>query len=152
MCHQAQNGFHGIFIEIPQHQKCYLVYVPHKQNILSSYDVFMIFFCCVGVHITTIFKGSGYTTSCVIHILWYIYIIIFTQFEEGSLLSENRNNTESGNKSDDNSTLAPLISEEEMDVMASGDGFDSELISTEILEDIYDGIQSHTSINSREAP
>ena len=38
-------------------------------------------------------------------------------FEEGDLLSETRNYTESGNKYDEDSTLAPLVSEKEMDVM-----------------------------------
>ena len=38
-------------------------------------------------------------------------IIMFTQFEERYLLSESRNDTESGEKYDDNSTLAPLTSE-----------------------------------------
>ena len=37
-------------------------------------------------------------------------IITFTQFEEGGLLSESCNDMESGNKFDDNSTPAPLIS------------------------------------------
>ena len=31
--------FQGIFIGIPQHQKGYLVYVPHKSKIVSLYDV-----------------------------------------------------------------------------------------------------------------
>ena len=39
MCHQAQKGFRGIFVGIPQHQKGYLVYVTHTRKILSSYDV-----------------------------------------------------------------------------------------------------------------
>ena len=38
MHHQAQKGFRGIFIVIPQHQKGCLVYVPHKHRIVSSYD------------------------------------------------------------------------------------------------------------------
>ena len=38
-------------------------------------------------------------------------IITFTQFEERDLLSENHNDIEICNKSDENSTLAPLISE-----------------------------------------
>ena len=49
-------------------------------------------------------------------------IITFAQFEEGSLLSETYNllsetcdNTKSGNESDDNSSLPPLISKEYMD-------------------------------------
>ena len=39
MRHQAQKGFHGIFVGIPLNQKEYLVYVPHKRKIVSSYDV-----------------------------------------------------------------------------------------------------------------
>ena len=39
MRHQAQKGFHGIFVGIPQHQKQYLVYVPSTRNVISSYDV-----------------------------------------------------------------------------------------------------------------
>ena len=52
-------------------------------------------------------------------------IIMFTHFEEGGLLSETGDNTESGNESDYNSTMPPLISEEEMDAMSSGDEFDA---------------------------
>ena len=40
MCHQVQKFFCGIFDGIPQHQKGYLVYVPNKRNIVSSYNVF----------------------------------------------------------------------------------------------------------------
>ena len=39
MCHQAQKGFHGIFVGIPDHQKGYLVYIPSTRKIISSYDV-----------------------------------------------------------------------------------------------------------------
>ena len=39
-------------------------------------------------------------------------IITFAQFEEGNLLSETRDYTESGEKYDDNSTMPPLIREE----------------------------------------
>ena len=41
--------------------------------------------------------------------------ITFAQFEEGGLLSETRNDAESGDKSDDNSSMPPLLREEEMD-------------------------------------
>ena len=37
--HQAQKGFHGIFVGIPQHQKVYFAYVPSTRKIISSYDV-----------------------------------------------------------------------------------------------------------------
>ena len=36
---------------------------------------------------------------------------MFAHFEERNLLSESRNVTENGDKSDDNSTLPPIISE-----------------------------------------
>ena len=39
-------------------------------------------------------------------------IITFAQFQEGDLLSETRNDTQSGNQSDENSTLAPLTGQE----------------------------------------
>ena len=39
MVHQAQNYFRDKFVGIPQHQKVYIVYVPHKRNIISSYNV-----------------------------------------------------------------------------------------------------------------
>ena len=39
MRHQAQKGFRGIFVGIPEHQKGYLVYVPNTRMIISSYDV-----------------------------------------------------------------------------------------------------------------
>ena len=38
--HQTQKGFRSIFVGITQHQKGYLVYVPHKRKILSSHDIF----------------------------------------------------------------------------------------------------------------
>ena len=52
-------------------------------------------------------------------------IIIFLHFEEGNLLSETHNNTEIRNEYDENSTIATLISEEEMDMMSSGDDSDA---------------------------
>ena len=66
----------------------------------------------------------------------------FTQFEEGSLLSETHNDTKSGNKYDENSTLAPLFSEEERDAMSSGNESDAKHMSTDMLEDIQDGIEA----------
>ena len=39
MRHQAQKGFHGIFIGISEHQHGYLVYVPSTSKTISSYDV-----------------------------------------------------------------------------------------------------------------
>ena len=39
MRHQAQKGFHGIFVGIKNHQKRYLVYVHSTKKRISSYDV-----------------------------------------------------------------------------------------------------------------
>ena len=44
----------------------------------------------------------------------------------------------------------PILSKEEMDDMDSGDESDHDLISTDMLEDICDGSQSHPSVNRRE--
>ena len=38
MRHQVQNGFCGISIGIPEHQKGYLVYIPSTRKVISSYD------------------------------------------------------------------------------------------------------------------
>ena len=47
--------------------------------------------------------------------------------------------------------MPQLISEEEMGTMDSGDESDDEPMSTEMLEYIFDGSQSHPSLNRREA-
>ena len=39
MRHQAQKGFRGIFVGIPEHQKGYLVYVPSTRKVILPYDV-----------------------------------------------------------------------------------------------------------------
>ena len=67
-----------------------------------------------------------------------VNIITFTQFEDGNLLSKTRNNAESGDKSDDNSIMPPLIREEETYVMDSGDKYEYEPMHMEMLEKILD--------------
>ena len=64
-------------------------------------------------------------------------IIRFAPFQEGdifyetqNLLSETCDDTKSGNKCDDDSTMPPLICEEEMDEMSSGYDSDAEPMST----------------------
>ena len=47
-------------------------------------------------------------------------------------------NAESGDESDDDSIMPPILSEEEMDAMDSGNKSDNDLISTEMLENIRD--------------
>ena len=57
-------------------------------------------------------------------------IITLAKFEEGNILTKTRNNAESGDKSDDDSIMPPLMSEEDMDTMNHGDKSDHDLIST----------------------
>ena len=75
-------------------------------------------------------------------------VITFAQFEEGNLLSETRNDTESGDKSDRESFM---ISKKEMENLDETEKFDYDLISTETLHDIRDGNQTHPKIKKREA-
>ena len=57
-------------------------------------------------------------------------VITFTQFEEGNILTETRNNPESGDESDNESII---MSEQDMENMNFGDESDHDLISTEML-------------------
>ena len=75
-------------------------------------------------------------------------VIKFAQFEEGDLLTETRNNSESGDESNNKSIM---MSKQDKENMNYGDESDHDLISTDILEDIRDGSQNHTNVNKREA-
>ena len=109
MRHQAQKGFCGIFIGIPYHKKGYHVYVPSTRKIISSYDVvFDEFVSSVLVYMSQPYSEAMDVSLSVTYIPWATYlrkqtgdIITFAQFEEGNILSETRNNAESGYKSDD---------------------------------------------------
>ena len=75
----------------------------------------------------------------VLYIPWAPYsmeqtgdIITFANFEEGSLLSESRNDAESGDKSDEDSIMPPIITVEEIYLMDSEDEFVDEPMSTEM--------------------
>ena len=54
-------------------------------------------------------------------------IIMYAQFEEGNILIKTRNNAEIG---DDDSIMPPLLIEEDMNAMDSGDELDHDLIYT----------------------
>ena len=75
-------------------------------------------------------------------------IITFAQFEEGDLLTETRNDTESGDESDSESIM---MSEKDMENVDETEKFDDDLISTEPIHDIRDGNQTHPKIDKREA-
>ena len=47
--------------------------------------------------------------------------------------------------------MPPLVSKEKMDTMDSVDESDDDSMSTDMLEDICDGSQSHSKVNRRES-
>ena len=75
-------------------------------------------------------------------------MITFAQFEEGNLLTETRNDTESVDKSDSKSII---MSEQDMENIDEEEKFDDDLISTETLHDIRDRNQTHPNIYKRQA-
>ena len=75
-------------------------------------------------------------------------VITFAQFEEGDILTETCNDTESGDKSDNESIM---MSKQDMENLNSDEQSDHDLISTEMLEDIRDVSQTHPNVNRREA-
>ena len=93
MCHQAQKGFCGIFVGIPEHQKVYLVYVPSTRKIISSYDVvFDESFSSVLAYMSRPYSEAMYMRPSVTYTPFVTSsreqtgdIITFTQFEEGNI-------------------------------------------------------------------
>ena len=154
MRHQVQKGFCGIFFGIPQHQKVYLVYVASARKIISSYDV--VFDESFSTELA--YTSQPYSEAMVMRpAVTYTPcatssrgktgdIITFAQFEEGNILTKTCNDAESG---DDDTIIPPMLIEEDMDSMDSGDESDHDLISTQMLEDIRDRSQSHPNINQR---
>ena len=96
MRHQAQKGFHGIFVEILLHQKGYPVYVPHIRKIVSLYDVvFGEIYSSDLAYISHPYTEEMAMQTAVSYIPYATSsteqsgdIIKFTQFEEGNLLLE----------------------------------------------------------------
>ena len=159
MRHQAQKGFCGIFVGIPEHQKGYLVYIPVTRKIISSYDVLVD----ESFSIELAYTSQPYSEAIAMR-LYVMYkpcatylrgkacnIITFAKFEEGNIWTKTRNDAESNDKSKDDSILPPLLSEEEIYVMAYGNDSNDDPIYTEMLENIRFGIQSHPDVNMREA-
>ena len=120
MCHQAQKGFCGIFVGIPQYKKCYLVYVPSTRKIISLYGVvFNESFPCTLAYKSRPYSEVMAVRPSVTYTPCYTSskeqtgnITTFAQFEEGGLLSETRNDAKSCDKYNEDSIMPPLLSEE----------------------------------------
>ena len=101
MSHQAQKGFRGIFVGIPQHQKGYLVYVPITRKVISLYDVVLDKKHSSALLYTSRPYAEAMTMrSELTYTLYAMYskeqtgdVIMFVQFEEGNLITESRYNT-----------------------------------------------------------
>ena len=124
-----------------------------EDNIFIWCCIWWKFLYCVIICVTTLFIINGNASSCDVYTLYYVFkgetgnIITFTQFEEGGILTKTRNDEESIDKSNDNSIMPPLLSKEEIDAMDSGDESNQDHISMKMLEDIWDGNQSHPNVN-----
>ena len=73
-------------------------------------------------------------------------VITLAQFEEGNILTETRNDAESGDESDDESIM---MSKQDTDNLDFNEKSDHDLISTYMLEDIRDVSQTHLNVNKR---
>ena len=62
------------------------------------------------------------------------YVITFAQFEEGTLLTETSNDTESGDESDSETIM---MSKQDMENLDEKEKFDEDHVSTETLHDIF---------------
>ena len=75
-------------------------------------------------------------------------VITFAQFKDGNILTETCNDAESGDESVHESIM---MSEQDTENLDSSDESDHDLISTDMLQDIRDGSQTHPNFNKREA-
>ena len=99
MRHQAQKGFRVIFVGIPEHPKGYLVYVPSTRKIISSYDVrFDESFSSALAYTSRPYSEAMSMRPAVTYTPYVTSskeqtgdVITFAQFEEGNILTENRN-------------------------------------------------------------
>ena len=141
---------------IPQHQKGYLVYLPSTRKVISSYDVVFdeLFSSALSytsrpyVEAMPMRPTVTYTPHAMSSREKTGDVIMFTQFEEGNLITETCNDTESDDESDSKSIM---MSEKDMENLDETEKFDDDLITTETLHDIRDGNQTHPNIDKREA-
>ena len=106
---------------IPQHKKGYLVYVPSTRKVILSYDVRFDESFSSSLSYTS--RPYAEAMAMLPAVTYTPYatsskektgdVITFTQFEEGGLLSETRNDTDSGDESDSESIT---MSEKDMEI------------------------------------
>ena len=113
MLHQAQKYFRSIFVGIPQHQKGYLVYVPSTRKVILLYNVVFDESFSSALSYTSLPYAEAMAMRPTVTYTLYATsakeqtsnVITFANFEEGNLISETCNDTESDDKSDSESIM-----------------------------------------------
>ena len=133
-----------------------LVYVPSTRKVIYSYDVvFDEIFPSALSYMSQHYLEAMVMRPAVTYTPYAMSlkeqtsnVITFAQFEEGNILTETRNDAESG----DESNIKPLMmNKQDMENFDLNEKFDHDLIYTEMLEDICDVSQTHLNVNKREA-
>ena len=132
------------------------MYLPSTRKLISSYDVmFDESFSSVLSYTSRPYSEAMAMRPAVMYTPYATSsreqtggVIMFTQFEEGNILTESHNDAESGDKSDSESIM---MSEQDMENLDSNEQSDHDIISTEMLEEILDGSQTDPNVNRKES-
>ena len=132
---QAQKGFRGIFVGIPEHKKGYLVYVPSIRKVISSYNVVFDKRKSCALSYTSLPYSEAMVMRLAVTYTPYATslkeqtgdVITFPQFEEGNILTETSNDAERGDEYDNESIM---MIEQDMENLDSNEESDHDLIST----------------------
>ena len=132
------------------------MYVPSTSKILSSYDVvFDESFSSALAYTSRPYSEAMEMRLAVTYTPYATSlkeqtgdVISFKQCEAVNIITETRNDAESGDESNNKSII---MSKQDIENLYSNEKSDHDLISTEMLEDIRDGSQTHPNVNRREA-
>ena len=162
MHHQAQKGFHGIFIGLPDNQEGYLVYVPATRQIVTSMDViFDETFTSALAYTSHPYHEAMVTCPSVSFIPFATSsheqtgdVIMFAQFEEGNRCNEDTETSKETltfsdieAREETDSEMPSLIDPIDTSDSKSDDEDDDASISSSTLRDITSGSQMHPKVN-----
>ena len=128
------------------------MYIPSTRKAISSYDVVID----ESFSSELSYTSRPYSKAMVMRlaVTYTLYatsskeqtdnVITFAQFDEENILTETSNDAETCDKSDNEFIM---MREQDMDNLDSNEKSDHDLISTEMLEDIRDGSQTHPNVN-----
>ena len=133
---------------IPEHQKGHIVYVLSTRKVITSYNVVFDKSVSSSLAYTSLTYSEAMSMPSAVTYTPYATspkeqtgdVITFTQSEEGNILTETRNNAESGDESNSESIM---MSEKDMENIDETEKFDDDLISKETLHDILDNQPPH---------